>query len=181
MPGTPLLPFGTRTLLVGGLLAMLAACAAAGSDAGAGAGVPSGARSSPSSLGSAAPAGTARPGPPGTSTAPLPVDPLCSPAPASITARFGEQPRPVCLRVGQHLTITTQPSPTQPWQSMTTSAAAVLECTSQLDDQGALTATCSALRPGTATVSTTTAPFAGDPHGPPQHTWTLTIHVQPAS
>jgi hypothetical protein len=185
MPGTPLLPFGTRTLLLGGLLIALAACASTGSGSAAssdsGSGATSGAQSSPGSVGSAATAGTARPGPPGTSAVPLPVDPVCSPAPAALTARFGEQPRPVCLRAGQSLTITMPPSPGQPWQSMTTTDAAVLACTSQAADQGARTATCRALRPGLASVSTTTAPFAGDPHGPPQYTWTLTIHVQPAS
>ncbi len=43
-----------------------------------------------------------------------------------------------------------------------------------------LTVTCHSLTAGTGTVSTTTAAFAGDPHGPAQHTWTLTVHSDPA-
>ena len=198
MPGTPLLRFGFRTLLVGGLLVVLAACAGANSTPVSGAGSssgsgaqestgPSNSSGSSGSSGSAPPAGTAHVGSPAasstgaTSGVPLPVDPLCSQPPSSITARAGERPRPVCLRVGQSLTITTQASPTQPWQLMTASNPALLACTSHGIGQGAVTATCKALRSGTVTVSTTTAPFAGDPHGPPQYTWSLIIEVKPAS
>lgn len=187
MPGTPLLRFGCRTLLVGGLLVVLASCAGTASGPVSGSESSSGAQESTGSSGSAAPAGTAHPGAPSTSSTsatsavPLPVDPVCSHTPSTITARIGDRPRPVCLRIGQSLTITTQASPSQPWQPMTTSNAAILALTSHSADQGALAATCKALRPGTTTVSTTTAPFAGDPHGPPQYTWSLIIEVQPAS
>ncbi len=179
MNGTPSLPFGVRALFVGGILLLLASCASTGS--GSGSGVSSSTGENPGSVGSAQPAGTARPGSPSTSATPSSGASGCSDAPAAITARTGEQPAPVCMRVGATVTITAQPSPAQPWQPMTTSDAAVLACTSKAVDQGALIATCRALAPGTATVSTTTAPFAGDPHGPPQHMWTLTIQVQAVS
>lgn len=175
MPAAPFLAFGGRTLLVGGLLLVVASCASTASGSG------SGGQESTGSVGSAPPARTAHPGPPATSAAPPSVDPACARTPSTIAARIGERPAPVCLRVGQSLTISTAASPAQPWQPMTASDASVLACTSQPAEQGALTATCRALRPGTATVSTTTAPFAGDPHGPPQYIWTLTVHVQPAS
>jgi hypothetical protein len=187
MPGTLLLRIGFRTLLIGGLLVVLASCVGTGSGpvsvSGSGAQESTG---SSGSAGSAATASAARPGSPSTSSSsasgvPLPVDPVCSHTAPTITARTGEHPRPVCLRVGQSLTITTAASSTQPWQPMTSSNAAVLACTSHPADQGALTAVCKALRPGIVAVSTTTAPFAGDPHGPPQYTWSLIIEVQPAS
>jgi hypothetical protein len=46
--------------------------------------------------------------------------------------------------------------------------------------EGALAATCHATGVGIATVATITAAFAGDPHGPAQYTWTLTVHVTAA-
>jgi hypothetical protein len=112
---------------------------------------------------------------------PLPVDPVCSQTPSTITARTGDRPRPVCLRVGQSLTINSQASPTQPWQPLISSNPAILACTSHSADHGTVTATCKALRSGTAAASTTTAPFAGDPHGPPQYAWSLIIEVRPAA
>lgn len=63
---------------------------------------------------------------------------------------------------------------------MTVTDSSVITCSSQRESQGAFTAVCHALKPDTATASTMTAPFAGDPHGPPQFMWSLTIHVQPA-
>jgi len=177
MNGTPSLPFGFRALFLGGILLLLASCASTGS----GSGASSSAGENSGSVGSAQPAGTARPGSPSASAAPSSGASGCSDASAAFTARTGEQPAPVCLRVGATVTITTQPSPAQPWQPMTTSDTAVLACTSKSADQGVLIATCRALAPGTAAVSTITAPFAGDPHGPPQHTWTLTIQVRAGS
>jgi hypothetical protein len=163
---------------------LLASCAGTASGSGSGSS-PTGSSAQGGSgsggSGSAQPAGTARADPPAASDTASQGASGCLPAPAVITARTGEQPAPVCLRVGASLTITAQPSPAQPWQPMTTSNPAVLACTSRAADRGALTATCRALAPGTATISTTTAAFAGDPHGPPQYTWTLTVHVQPAS
>jgi hypothetical protein len=175
MPAKRYTLFGT--LLATGLIAtFLAACA------GTAATSPNSQGSdSVGSSGSATPARTARPGQPPPPTTPASNGtPGCTPARATITARAGDQPVPVCLHPGHTLTITTEPSPLQPWQPMTSTDPAVLMCSSQPLPQGARTATCRALRPGTATVTTITAPFSGDPHGPAQHTWTLTIHVQPA-
>lgn len=174
MPGTRLLAPATRTLLLATLLMLSAACAsgeqAASSQQGA------------DSSGSAAPGGTSRaiPPVPSPSASPSPSS-GCAAAPVAMAIRIGQQPAPVCLRVGDTLTITAPPSPAQPWQPMNGSDASVIACTSQHADQGALTAVCHALSPGTAKLSTMTAPFAGDPHGPPQFMWTLTIHVQPAA
>jgi len=54
---------------------------------------------------------------------------------------------------------------------------AVLDCmTTPVPDNG-FTATCHAVRAGTVTLTTMTAPFAGDPHGPPQSVWQLTVRV----
>lgn len=180
MPGMPRrrpLPSGARTLLLVTLLAFSAACASAG--AGQPAGAPQGAGSgsgagtrSAGSGGSAAPAGTTRAVPSASSG--------CVGAPTAINVQQGREPAPVCLSVGDTVTITAPPSPTQPWQPMATSNAAVLACTSRQETQGALTAVCRALKPGAVIVSTMTAPFAGDPHGPAQFRWALTIHVLPA-
>jgi hypothetical protein len=57
------------------------------------------------------------------------------------------------------------------------SDATVLRCVTRPLADGAVEATCTAQRPGTATVTTATGPFAGDPHGPPQATWQLSITV----
>lgn len=87
----------------------------------------------------------------------------------------------MCMHVGGTMTITAPPSAAQPWQPMKTSDATVVACTSHQENQGALTGVCHALKPGTAIVTTMTAPFAGDPHGPAQIMWTLRIHVVPAA
>lgn len=170
-------PPGTLALLTGLALLLLTACASTPSGPSAG--------SQPNS-GSAGPAGTARPQPaspatsPATSAAPSTTPTGCSPAPASMTIQPGDQPAPVCLHPGDTLTLTARSSPTQPWQPLTSTDPTTLSCTTQTQPNGALTATCHALRPGTATVSTGTAAFSGDPHGPAQYTWTLTIEVRAA-
>lgn len=87
----------------------------------------------------------------------------------------------MCLHVGETLTISAPPSAAQPWQPMTVSDEMLLTCTSQHGAQGSLTAVCHALKRGTAAVSTMTAPFSGDPHGPAQFIWTLTIEILPAA
>ena len=146
------------------LMLLLAACAN-GPNAGAAAG----------STGSAGPAGTGRPQPtstPATEPASCPYDGR------PIAIGRGAHPAPVCVHPGDVLTLTADPSPTQPWQPATSSDAAVLRCDSRQLADGALAVTCHAVAAGTVTVSTTTAAFAGDPHGPPQHTWTLTVQVE---
>lgn len=42
---------------------------------------------------------------------------------------------------------------------------------------GAATAACVAVRPGSVTVCTMTGPFAGDRHGPLQRHWQLAVEV----
>ena len=98
-----------------------------------------------------------------------------------IAIRPGGQPAPVHLHPGDTLTLAATSSWLQPWQPLTSSDPTILRCTSRSQADGALTATCHAIAVGTVTVSTTTAPFAGDPHGPAQHTWTLTVHITPAN
>jgi hypothetical protein len=128
----------------------------------------------PNSGGSAEPAGTARPQPITTPT----TDPAAGPYDGKpITIRRGGQPAPIRLHPGDVLTLTASGSPIQPWQPPTSSDPATLRCDPHTLPDGALTVTCHALGVGTATVSTRTAPFAGDPHGPAQHTWTLTVHI----
>lgn len=166
-------PPGTLALFSGLTLLLLAACASTAP------GAASGPQSS-SGSGSAAPAGTARPQPASSppTTAPTASPGACPHDGTPITIRPGDQPAPVCLYPGGTLTLTAGPSPTQPWQPLTTTNPAILTCTTQPHPDGALTATCRALQPGTATVSTTTAAFSGDPHGPAQYIWTLTIEVR---
>jgi hypothetical protein len=53
----------------------------------------------------------------------------------------------------------------------------VLSCTTSVANDGAATGTCRAVRSGQVTVATMTAPFAGDPHGPPQQSWQLAVRV----
>lgn len=97
--------------------------------------------------------------------------------PEPITIRPGGRPAPVHLRPGDILTLTATSSWLQPWQPPTSSDPTILRCTSRSLADGALTATCQAVAVGTVTVSTITAPFAGDPHGPAQQMWTLTVHI----
>ena len=126
--------------------------------------------------GSASPAATAHPVPPSDTGRPSPTSKGCTSA-ATITARRGEQPTPLCLTPGAALRIHTEPSPHQPWGPFTSTDNSVVRCTSETADDGATQTTCLAVRPGTAIVSTTTAPFSADPHGPPQDTWQLHITV----
>jgi hypothetical protein len=94
-----------------------------------------------------------------------------------VTVRTGTSPPAICLAVGRQVQLDAPPSPQQPWQPFTSSNPDLLACTSAPTKDGGAAATCHALQPGTATVTTTTAPFAGDPHGPPQYTWQLTVTI----
>lgn len=86
-------------------------------------------------------------------------------------------PPPVCLTVGAILQVRSDPSPRQPWATLTSSAPDVLDCSSEQRADGSVTAECIARAAGSATVSTVTAPFAGDPQGPPQVRWQATVTV----
>ncbi len=69
-------------------------------------------------------------------------------------------------------------SPRQPWQPFVTSNPQAIACTTRAGQDAAATATCRALRAGSATVSSITAPFAGDPHGPMQQLCELEVQVR---
>jgi hypothetical protein len=143
--------------------------------AGCGAATPSG--TAPAG-GSASSGGTApstvRPSPPG----PGPSDRAgCVASTDEATARTREAPGQICLIVGATLNVSSEASPLQPWTPLSTSDPSVLACISRAGPDGTVEGTCRALRPGTATLTTNTGPFAGDPHGPPQYLWQLTVTV----
>lgn len=95
----------------------------------------------------------------------------------SVRIKAGARPDPVCLPVNGLLHITSDPSPQQPWAALLSSDPKVLSCASQVGKDGAVTATCTPHLAGTVTITTMTAPFAGDPSGPPQYQWTLRVTV----
>ncbi|WP_026411122.1 hypothetical protein [Actinomadura oligospora] len=101
----------------------------------------------------------------------------CGSGDVSVTARRGGTPPPLCLTVGAVLRVTAEPSPRQPWSPLTTTDEQVLTCDSRPGPRGTTIATCTAKRPGRATITTVTTPFAGDPHGPAQFRWSQQIDV----
>ena len=96
-----------------------------------------------------------------------------------VTGVPGDAPAPVCLRRGDHLTVKTSASVNQPWQAMTSEDETIVACASRQLPNGGLEATCTALTLGTTTISAITGPYTGDPHGPQQTIWRLTITVMP--
>ena len=106
-------------------------------------------------------------------------NPSSEPA-TELTVSAGSTPPPQQLPVGGTLHLTSQPSPNQPWAAFASSDESVLRCESTQHSDGSVTGTCTALAVGAATVSTTTAPFAGDPHGPPQYIWRVDVTVRAA-
>ncbi|MGW4528600.1 hypothetical protein [Amycolatopsis sp. NPDC004378] len=110
-----------------------------------------------------------------TTTTPTPAD-RCGPR--TLTATPSTPPAAQCLTVGAVLRIQMPDSPAQPWSWPSSSDDSVLRCAARQLPQGAAEAVCSGRRAGTATVTTTTGPFAGDPHGPPQTPWQVTITVR---
>jgi hypothetical protein len=129
---------------------------------------------------SASTAGSATP------LSPLPLTPI-SPAPSGqprrsdcvasteqATVRPNEEVGPVCLLVGAKLEVTAAPSPTQPWQLLVSSDAAVLRCTSTAGPNGTVSGSCQALKPGSVTVSTQTK----SPTNGASDRWRLTVVVQ---
>jgi hypothetical protein len=126
---------------------------------------------------SAGPAAIAPPTTPATA-APIPTptrSPRCGDA--TITVVQGTTPAPLCLRVGARLIILSQPSQLQPWSKLASSYTVVLDCRSDQHSDGSVTGVCTAREPGSVVVSTTTAPSAGDPHGPPQYLWQVTVTI----
>jgi hypothetical protein len=128
------------------------------------------------STGSSPPASSGGPGSTPTDR-PLPTRTGCGRDPVTVTARPGDRPDPVCLTQGGTLRVITEASPRQPWTPPISSDESVLRCTSQALANGAAEATCTAVNAGIATVTTSTGPFAGDPHGPPQESWQLRVTV----
>lgn len=150
---------------VSALALLLGACATGSVSPTAGDGVVSGS----AGTGSAPPTGAP----------PSPTRPAdCGDLPLSLVIRPGDAPGPVCLRVGVLLTVTAGPSPYQPWQPIVSSATDVLDCSTTTSADGAIAAECRAGSPGTAVLTTTTGPFAGDPHGPAQFRWQLAVRVE---
>ena len=113
----------------------------------------------------------------GTAGSPAP-GPTCDPV--GITIRQGTRPQPVCLPTGTDLRLSSEAATHQPWSVLHSSDEAVLTCRSTTHPDGSISALCHALAPGRATLTTTTAPFAGDRHGPPQYQWQLVVTVQPS-
>jgi len=148
-----------------GMVALLAAGCAGGQ---AGAGAPTG--------GSVPQTGPIS-GPPLSSVAPTPAPGGACRAPESVRITAGAVPEPVCLPVNGSLRLTADPSPHQPWGQLVSSDPKILSCSSAAGPQGTVSGVCTPHLPGTVTVSTMTAPFAGDPHGPPQFRWELRVTV----
>jgi hypothetical protein len=75
--------------------------------------------------------------------------------------------------------LTADSSPRQPWQPLLSTNPDILRCQSHSAVEGSIAGSCQALTAGTTVLRTSTAPFAGDLHGPPQHVWELTVTVAP--
>jgi hypothetical protein len=153
---------------------LIASCGGPDQPAGGGSGStgPPGSTGSPPVAGGSGSTGsTGTPGP-----APTGTGGRCADG-TTITARVGAAPAAVCLTRGGSLLVRTEPSHLQPWAPLASSDESIVRCRSRRLADGAVEATCTAVGPGTATLSTSTAPFGGDPHGPPQDTWRLPITV----
>ena len=100
----------------------------------------------------------------------------CSPQP-TVRIQAGQSPPPMCVVVGQAIRFTADASPRQPWGPIVSSDARVLSCTSHRQVEGSVGGTCIARQRGTATVSTMTSNFPGDPHGPPIYLWSARVTV----
>jgi hypothetical protein len=107
-------------------------------------------------------------------------EPTPTPQPNVVAVAKGDTPLPIRLTAGTDLHIHSGPSPQQPWSALESSDPAVLACHNIGHPDGSVTATCHAVTPGTATLTTVTAPFKGDPRGPAQHRWQLSVTVQAA-
>jgi hypothetical protein len=133
--------------------------------------------SSPAGSGSADAGRLVRPptAPPSSESPP----PARCPDGARIAVDPAHPPAPICFSVGHTVHLSTAPSPYQPWETFTSSDPDVVTCETSRVPDGAAQAKCTGRKPGTAVVTTGTMPFQGDPHGPAQQTWQLTITVTP--
>jgi hypothetical protein len=127
--------------------------------------------------------GSAETGQPGrpVNTPPAPAHPSPARCPdgAQVTVDPAHLPAPICLSVGHTVHLSTTASPLQPWQTFASSDPDVVRCESTRTRDGAVQAKCTGQKPGTAVLTTGTTPFQGDPHGPAQRMWQLTITVTP--
>jgi hypothetical protein len=87
--------------------------------------------------------------------------------------------RSVCIRVGGSVTITLTTTVGDRWTPPTSSSPALATVDDfHTDADGALHATVTARRPGTATLSAFES-FIPDPGGPPSYMWSLTLNIEP--
>jgi hypothetical protein len=122
---------------------------------------------------------TTRPGPTAGTTPTGNPPSGCVGGSVELTVHPGDNPPPLCLRVGATLHITASSSPYQPWQPLTSSTTDIVGCDTTVGADGTVSAVCHARQTGTAVLTATTGAFSGDPHGPPQYRWQLTVRVQP--
>lgn len=109
---------------------------------------------------------------------PPPATETATPGQHAVTVRVRHGARPAAIRLPLRATLAliADPSPRQPWGPVVSSDPTVLRCASTTHPDGSVSASCTALRPGSATVHTTTAPLA---RGPRQHHWRLEVAVDP--
>jgi hypothetical protein len=157
-----------RLLTLAGLAAALTACTpradAPGPTSASPASSPSSSASSPASTGSSTPP------PSGTSGG--------CPDRLELPIQEGPEPEPVCLAVHGTLHLASATSPWLPWGDVRSSDDTILRCATTPVADGAVTATCTALRPGTVTLIASTSRKPGGPVGPPQFQWQLTVTVR---
>ena len=110
-----------------------------------------------------------------TATTTASTDHTCHPR--SLRIETGDQPAPICVRVGDDLPFRSSASVHQPWQPLTSSAPAVVRCVATPVPDGAIAGTCTAVTAGGATLRTSTSDFAGDPGGPPRFGWRVRVTV----
>jgi len=126
----------------------------------------------------------------GRASPPTATAPVSAPAPrrcadgaagADVIVDPARPPKPVCISVGHVVELSTGIAPHHPWSAFASSDPAVLACASARVPGGAVQARCTGRRPGIAVITTGTMPVPGDPHGPAQRIWELTVTVAPDS
>lgn len=113
--------------------------------------------------------------PPDSTPTPTTGRPTCAPGNVVVHPTAGEQPTPVCVRVGAHVTATLHDSATGTWaaaRSINPHSAAV----SSVRHGAYLAINIRAVAAGQTNVTAQTTPPAGAT-GPPSQLWELTIYV----
>lgn len=154
-----------RLLTLAGLAAALTACTPRADGPAATSG---GSATPPASATSSTSASAPASAPPPSSGCPDRVD---------LPIQEGPEPDPVCLAVHGTLHLASATSPWLPWGEVRSSDDTILRCATTPVADGAVTATCTALRPGTVTLTASTSRKPGGPVGPPQFQWQLTVTV----